>query len=98
VVDGEAEHVVDEERVAAFVDAVNTKYDATVTVEFQDPDVNGTYAVRPATVIALTGGDFPGSPTRWRFGPPGRPGSVGARASLDRLMTTGLRSPQRLRR
>jgi PPOX class probable F420-dependent enzyme len=69
VVDGAAERVVDAERIAAFVDAVNTKYDASVTVEFQDPEVNGTYAVRPATVIAMTDGDFEGSPTRWRFGP-----------------------------
>ena len=39
-----------------------------MTVEFQDPAINGTYAVRPVTVIALTDGDFTGSPTRWRFG------------------------------
>jgi PPOX class probable F420-dependent enzyme len=69
VVDGAAERVLDAERIAAFVDAVNAKYDASVTVDFQDPEVNGTYAVRPATVIALTDGDFPGGPTRWRFGP-----------------------------
>jgi pyridoxine/pyridoxamine 5'-phosphate oxidase len=69
VVDGEAERVVDAQGIAAFVAAVNAKYDADVTVEFQDPEVNGTYAVRPITVIALTHGDFTGSPTRWRFGP-----------------------------
>jgi PPOX class probable F420-dependent enzyme len=68
VVDGVAERVTDDERIAAFVGAVNAKYDADMTVEFQDPSVNGTYAVRPVTVIALTHGDFTGSPTRWRFG------------------------------
>jgi len=67
VVDGTAERVTDLDRIAAFVAAVNAKYQAGVTVEFQDPAVNGTYAVRPVTVIALTDGDFQGSPTRWRF-------------------------------
>ncbi len=67
VVDGVADRVTDAGAIAAFVAAVNRKYDADVTVEFQDPEVNGTYAVRPGTVIALTDGDFPGSPTRWRF-------------------------------
>jgi PPOX class probable F420-dependent enzyme len=69
VVDGVAERVTDAERIAAFVDAVNAKYDADMTVEFQDPAVNGTYAVRAITVIAMTHDDFTGSPTRWRFGP-----------------------------
>ena len=44
---------------------MNAKYDAGMTVEFLDPEVNGSYAVRPVTVIALTDGDFTGSPTRW---------------------------------
>ena len=69
VVDGVAERVADAERIAAFVDAVNAKYDADMTVDFQDPAVNGTYAVRAVTVIAMTHGDFTGSPTRWRFPP-----------------------------
>jgi PPOX class probable F420-dependent enzyme len=68
VVDGVAERVTGTGPIAAFVDAVNGKYDADMTVEFQDPAVNGTFAVRPITVIALTHGDFQGSPTRWRFG------------------------------
>ena len=70
VVDGTAERVTDTGRITAFVAAVNEKYQAGVTVEFQDPAVNGTYAVGPVTVIALTDGDFLGSPTRWRFGLP----------------------------
>jgi PPOX class probable F420-dependent enzyme len=69
VVDGVAVRVTDGDGIAAFVEAVNEKYDAQMTPEFQDPAVNGTYAVRPVTVIALTHGDFQGSPTRWRFGP-----------------------------
>jgi hypothetical protein len=70
VVDGVAERVTEGERIAAFVDAINAKYDADMTVDFQDPAVNGTYAVRAVTVIAMTHDDFPGSPTRWRFGAP----------------------------
>jgi hypothetical protein len=59
--------VTDVGRIAGFVAAVNAKYQAGMTVEFQDPAINGSYAVRPVTVIALTDGDFSGSPTRWRF-------------------------------
>jgi PPOX class probable F420-dependent enzyme len=70
VVDGVAERVTDAERIAAFVDAVNAKYDADMTVDFQDPTVIGSYAVRPVTVFALTHGDFSGSPTRWRLPAP----------------------------
>ena len=54
-------------RSSAFVDAVNAKYAAGVTVDFQDPAVNGTFAVTPQRVIALSDGDFTGSPTRWTF-------------------------------
>jgi PPOX class probable F420-dependent enzyme len=67
VVEGTAERLVGPEAIAAFVDAVNAKYDAGMTTAFQDPAVNGTFAVRPGTVIALTGADFRGSPTRWRL-------------------------------
>lgn len=66
VVDGTAERLTDDASIAAFVAAVNAKYDAAVTTDFQDPEVNGTFAVRPARVIALSGADFTGSPTRWR--------------------------------
>src|ERR1700712_2932236 len=45
VVDGAAERGTDAERIAPSVVAVNRKYDADITVEFQDPAVNGTYAV-----------------------------------------------------
>ncbi|WP_448627234.1 pyridoxamine 5'-phosphate oxidase family protein [Geodermatophilus sp. URMC 64] len=67
VLEGEAERVIDAALIARFVAAVNAKYDAGITVEFQDPAVNGTFAVRPVRAFALSGADFPGSPTRWTF-------------------------------
>jgi PPOX class probable F420-dependent enzyme len=67
VVDGVAERVTDAEPIAAFVAAVNARYGADMTVEFLDPQVNATFAVRPVTVIAMTHDDFTGSPTRWTF-------------------------------
>jgi PPOX class probable F420-dependent enzyme len=70
VLEGRAERVTDADRIAAFVDAVNAKYDAGMTPDFQDPAVNGTFAVTPRRVIALTEGDFTGSPTRWTFAGP----------------------------
>jgi PPOX class probable F420-dependent enzyme len=68
VLDGVAARVTDPGAIAGFLDAVNAKYDAGLAIDFLDPEVNGSYAVRPSTVIALTHGDFTGSPTRWRFG------------------------------
>ena len=67
VLEGAAERVTGAAQIAGFVAAVNAKYDAGMTVEFQDPAVNGTFAVRPVRVFALSGADFPGSPTRWTF-------------------------------
>jgi PPOX class probable F420-dependent enzyme len=67
VLEGRAERVTDAGRIAAFVAAVNAKYDAGLTAEFQDPAVNGTFAVSPVRAFALSGADFPGSPTRWTF-------------------------------
>ena len=68
VVDGLAARLTDRAAIEVFVEAVNAKYgDGSITVEFQDPEVNGTYAVRPERVIAISGADFTGSPTRWRF-------------------------------
>jgi PPOX class probable F420-dependent enzyme len=68
VVDGVAARVTDPGAIAGFLAAMNAKYDAGLTSDFLDPAVNASYAVRPSTVIALTHGDFTGSPTRWRFG------------------------------
>ena len=67
VLDGLAEQVVDADGIAAFLTAMNGKYDAGMTAAFLDPAVNGTFAVRPQRVIALSHDDFTGSPTRWTF-------------------------------
>jgi PPOX class probable F420-dependent enzyme len=69
VLEGTAEQVTEPGRIAGFLAAVNAKYAAGITEEFLDPQVNGVFAVRPERVIALTGADFPGSPTRWTFPP-----------------------------
>ena len=70
VLDGVARRVTDAAGIAAFVAAMNAKYDAGMTAEFQDPAVNGTFAVAPERAFALTDGDFTGSPTRWTFPAP----------------------------
>ena len=44
-----------------------------MTTDFQDPEVNGTFVVTPDRVIAISGDDFTGSPTRWRFSPAAGP-------------------------
>jgi pyridoxine/pyridoxamine 5'-phosphate oxidase len=67
VVDGVARQVSDRAGIEAFVAAVNGKYGGGVSVEFLDPAVNGTFAVRPGRVIAISEDDFAGSPTRWTF-------------------------------
>jgi nitroimidazol reductase NimA-like FMN-containing flavoprotein (pyridoxamine 5'-phosphate oxidase superfamily) len=67
VLDGLAEQVVNADGIAAFLAAMNGKYDAGMTADFLDPAVNGTFAVRPQRVIALSHDDFTGSPTRWTF-------------------------------
>jgi hypothetical protein len=67
VVEGEAERVADTDAITGFVTAVNAKYRAGLAPDFQDPAVNGTFAVRPLRAFALSGADFPGSPTRWTF-------------------------------
>jgi PPOX class probable F420-dependent enzyme len=70
VLDGRAERVVGADGIAAFVGAANAKYGGLLTTEFLDPEVNGTYAVRPERVIAISEDDFTGSPTRWTFPAP----------------------------
>jgi hypothetical protein len=67
VLNGVASRIVEPGPIREFVDAVNAKYAAGLTVDFQDPAVNGTFAVTPRRVIALSDGDFTGSPTRWAF-------------------------------
>jgi hypothetical protein len=67
VLEGAAERVVDAERLESFRRALNATYDADLTAGFLDPAVNGTYAVHPRRIIALSEEDFVGSPTRWTF-------------------------------
>ena len=67
VVEGRARQVVDRPSLERFVAAMNAKYGGGMTLEFLDPAVNGSYAVRPARAFALTHDDFVGSPTRWTF-------------------------------
>jgi hypothetical protein len=59
--------VIDRAGIEAFVGAVNGKYGGGVSVDFLDPAVNGTFAVRPEWVFAISEDDFSGSPTRWTF-------------------------------
>jgi hypothetical protein len=70
VLDGVTERVTDRGGIAGFLDAMNAKYDAGLTAEFLDPEVNGSYAVQPGRAFALTQDDFTGSPTRWTFPAP----------------------------
>ncbi len=67
VLEGVAARVVEAAGIAAFVAEMNAKYGGDMTVEFCDPAVNGTFAVRPERAFALTHDDFIGSPTRWRL-------------------------------
>jgi PPOX class probable F420-dependent enzyme len=69
VLEGIARQVTDRAALERFVAAMNAKYDAAMTLEFLDPAVNGSYAVRPVRAFALTHDDFTGSPTRWTFSP-----------------------------
>jgi Pyridoxamine 5'-phosphate oxidase len=68
VIEGTAERLTDAGAIASFVAAMNAKYDAGMSTGFQDPAVNGTFAVRPIRAFGLSGDDFAGSPTRWTFG------------------------------
>lgn len=68
VLQGIAELVRDHTRLAAFLDAANAKYNASLELDFLDPDVNVTFRVPPSVVIGLREADFTGSPTRWVFG------------------------------
>lgn len=67
VIEGVAEIVTAPVALRRFIDLVNTKYETGYGVEFLDPDVNATVAVRPQWAFGLEQGDFAGSPTRWSF-------------------------------
>ncbi|MEY9943130.1 pyridoxamine 5'-phosphate oxidase family protein [Kitasatospora sp. GAS1066B] len=68
VLDGRAEVLAGQAEIAAFLAALNAKYDTAYGPDFLDPAVNATFRVRPDSVFGLTDADFTGSPTRWTFG------------------------------
>jgi PPOX class probable F420-dependent enzyme len=67
MVEGTAELVTADEPIKLVLDLMNSKYDTDIDISFLDPAQNATFAIRPATVIAMRHDDFTGSPTRWRF-------------------------------
>ncbi|MQY08222.1 pyridoxamine 5'-phosphate oxidase family protein [Actinomadura macrotermitis] len=67
VLEGTAEIVTDARDLQRFIDLVNAKYATGYGVDFLDPAVNATVAVRPQRAFGLRQGDFTGSPTRWSF-------------------------------
>ncbi len=67
VLEGVAETVTDTATLARTIEAINSKYSSTLTVDFLDPAVNATVRVRPRWAFGLLHDDFAGSPTRWRF-------------------------------
>lgn len=68
VIEGCAEILTEPRALQRFIDLVNAKYATRYRVDFLDPAVNATVAVRPQRVFGLCQGDFTGSPTRWSFG------------------------------
>ncbi|RKS68753.1 PPOX class probable F420-dependent enzyme/PPOX class probable F420-dependent enzyme [Actinomadura pelletieri DSM 43383] len=67
VIEGHAEILTDGRDLQRFIDLVNSKYATRYRVDFLDPEVNATVAVRPQQAFGLAQGDFTGSPTRWSF-------------------------------
>jgi len=67
VLEGRAIIVTDRPSIAAFLAALNAKYDSSLGIDFLDPAVNATVRVEPRQAIGLLHDDFTGSPTRWRF-------------------------------
>lgn len=67
VVEGVAETITDPATLVRTIEAMNTKYASTLTVDFLDPAVNATVRVRPRWAFGLLHDDFTGSPTCWRW-------------------------------
>lgn len=67
IVEGDAERILDRDRLAVFMDALDTKYETNYGAEFADPEVNGVWRVAPTWAFGLVEEDFTGSPTRWTF-------------------------------
>jgi PPOX class probable F420-dependent enzyme len=67
VIEGSAEVITDSAAIARFLALSNAKYDVDYQLDFLDPAVNATIAVRPRRAFGLLQADFSGSPTRWTF-------------------------------
>ena len=67
VIEGVASIVTERDRIAWFLDALNTKYGTHYGADLVDPTANATVRLEPETAFGLLGRDFTGSPTRWRF-------------------------------
>jgi hypothetical protein len=72
VIEGTARVVTDTVSLRCFLGDMNVKYGTGYGGELTDPAVNATVRVRPRWAFGLDERDFPGSPTRWEFGPPRR--------------------------
>jgi PPOX class probable F420-dependent enzyme len=68
IVEGDAERILDPDRLASFMAGLDAKYETDYGAEFADPAVNGVWRVAPAWAFGLVEDDFTGSPTRWTFG------------------------------
>ncbi len=69
IIDGTAEVRRDTKSRQRFLEATNTKYTTSYTLDFFDPDVNAVIAITPHVAIGLDEADFTGTPTRWTFRP-----------------------------
>ena len=67
IVEGTGEIITALEPRVRFLTASNAKYQMTLEIDFLDPEVNATVAVRPLRAFGMVHGDFTGSPTRWSF-------------------------------
>ena len=65
VVEGIVERSLDDAEIASFLRGMNVKYEVEYDMDFLDPEVNGTYGLRPRRVFGLVEADFTGSPTCW---------------------------------
>jgi hypothetical protein len=65
IIEGTAEIVTDPAAIRRFLAHSNAKYQVAYEIDFLDPAVNATVAVRPHRVFGMKQGDFTGSPTRW---------------------------------
>lgn len=67
IMEGTVEIVTDPAAIRRFLAHSNAKYQVAYEINFLDPAVNATVAVRPHRVFGMKQGDFTGSPTRWTF-------------------------------